>query len=116
MARREAVREARGEALEEPRYLLRTAAFRASAAARAVAALVDAEGERAPWDTEVRRREGHPERAAWWTRAAVALEDAAAAVMAAAVAADRAAGDTWAAVGEALGVSADTAARRYRKE
>uniref|UniRef100_UPI003F499C4F hypothetical protein n=1 Tax=unclassified Streptomyces TaxID=2593676 RepID=UPI003F499C4F len=108
------MREARGEALEEPRYLLRVAAFRASAAARSLAALVDAEGERPPWDTEVRRREGHPERAARWTRAALALEDAAAAVMAAAVAADRAAGDTWAVVGEALGVSADTAARRYR--
>ncbi|WP_275477364.1 hypothetical protein [Streptomyces roseifaciens] len=37
------------------------------------------------------------------------------AVVAAAVVADRAAGDGWAVIGAALGVSEDTAARRYRR-
>ncbi|NJP82339.1 hypothetical protein HCK01_34475 [Streptomyces sp. AA8] len=50
-----------------------------------------------------------------YTRAALGLLDAAHAAVAAAVAADRAAGDGWAAIGAALGVSEDTAARRYRR-
>ena len=49
-----------------------------------------------------------------YTRAALDVLAAAGELKAAAVTADRAAGDRWPQIGRALGVSPDTAARRYR--
>lgn len=112
MRRRQALREERTEALGEPRHELRTAAYRAAAAARALAALVDAEEVRG--EGEMEDRHWRPERAAaLYTRAARTLAEAAEDVLTAAVRADRTAGDSWTAVGRALDVSADTAARRH---
>jgi hypothetical protein len=51
---------------------------------------------------------------AGYTAAALPLVARARAVLAAAVAADRAAGGTWAEIAAVLDVSPDTAARRYR--
>ncbi|MFG3158116.1 hypothetical protein ACGF7W_39455 [Streptomyces sp. NPDC048219] len=109
-------REDRAGAVGEQRHLLRAAAYTAATSARRLAAELDAEANR-PEEYPGRWRELAPERgraAGQYTRAALEVLEAARLVVAAAVAADRAAGDDWAAVGEALGVSADTASRRYR--
>ncbi|MEF3118922.1 hypothetical protein [Streptomyces chrestomyceticus] len=113
MRRRQALREDRTEALCEPRHELRAAAYRAAAAARALAALVDAEEARG--EGEMEDRHWRPERtAALYTRAARSLVEAAGDVLAAAVRADRTAGDSWTAVSRVLDISADTAVRRHR--
>ncbi|MCQ8774380.1 hypothetical protein [Streptomyces telluris] len=80
--------------------------------------LADAEAAEPAWRQPAGRDHSRPDSGgpgAVYTRAALGLLDAAHAAVAAAVAADRAAGDGWAAIGAALGVSEDTAARRYRR-
>ncbi len=114
VARRQARREERTDALAEPRHELRRAAYQAAAAARALAALADAEEERG--EGEMEDRDWRPQQAAArYARTALPLFEAAGAALAAAVEADRTAGDSWPVLGRALGVSADTAARRYRR-
>ncbi|MFJ2478257.1 hypothetical protein ACIOWI_35820 [Streptomyces sp. NPDC087659] len=111
-------REVRMADTAEERHLLRTRAYLVAREARRLAAVLDSEAQQPDW--------GQP---AWWehprnefgrsaapyTRAALQLLEAAHEAMAAAVAADRAAGAGWAAIGATLGVSEDTAARRYRQ-
>ncbi len=112
LRRRQALREDRTEALCEPRHELRAAAYRTAVAARALAALVDAEEARG--EGEMEDRHWRSERAAaLYTRAARTLAESAEDVLAAAVRAGRTAGGRWTAVGRALDVSADTAARRH---
>jgi hypothetical protein len=97
------------------RHRLRTAAYGVARSARFLAAELDGEDTRPGWEQpgwELPAERPHTP-GAHYTRAALALAAAALDAVAAAVAADRAAGDTWPEIGRALGVSPDTAARRY---
>ncbi|WP_367140989.1 MULTISPECIES: hypothetical protein [Streptomyces] len=110
-------REDQLQATDEERHRLRGAAYVVAREARRLAAVLDAEAAepawRQPgWEDRSRPDSGRP--GAVYTRAALDLLEAAHAAVAAAVAADRAAGDGWAVIGAVLGVSGDTAARRYR--
>ncbi|MEU1816785.1 hypothetical protein ABZ543_16500 [Streptomyces roseifaciens] len=111
-------REDRLQATDEERHRLRAAAYVVAREARRLAAALDAEAAEPDWRQPAGRDRSRPEDSgpgAPYTRAALDLLAAAHTAVAAAVAADRAAGDGWAAIGAALGVSEDTAARRYRR-
>ncbi|MGW2725118.1 hypothetical protein [Streptomyces sp. NPDC001492] len=106
----------RVDAMVTERHAVRAAAYQVARAARVLAAELDAEDARPDWEqtdwtlsAERRHRPG-----AHYTRAALDIVAAAGELLAAAVAADRAAGDGWHEIGRPLGVSPDTAARRYR--
>ncbi|MGW1674569.1 hypothetical protein [Streptomyces sp. NPDC002324] len=98
------------------RHEMRTAAYRVAREARIVAAELDAQDSRPGWQQPgwelPAERPGLP--SAEYTRAALNVLDAAQQLLSAAVDLDRAAGIGWPDVGQALGVSADTAARRRR--
>ncbi|MEV6726891.1 hypothetical protein AB0M94_38975 [Streptomyces xanthochromogenes] len=100
----------------EERHRLRSATYAVAGQARRLAATLDTEDTLPDWQQpgwgSPRPEPGRP--AARYARAALQLLAAAEDAMAAAVAADRAAGDGWASIGTALGTSEDTAARRYR--
>ncbi|WP_435280076.1 hypothetical protein [Streptomyces sp. 1222.5] len=104
--------DATGEALRQ----LRSAAYMAEHEARGLAAVVDDEAAKPRWSQPAwdRPRPELGRRPAPYTRTALELLQAAHEAMAAAVAADRAAGSGWAAIAAALDISEDTAARRYR--
>ncbi|WP_189867110.1 hypothetical protein [Streptomyces poonensis] len=111
-------RGARLETMAEERHLLRSAAYTVANEARGLAAVLDAEAGRPGWEQPAWWDRARPELGrpgAPYTRAALELLEAAHLAVAAAVAADRAPGDGWAEIGAALGVSEDTAARRYRR-
>ncbi|WP_411152958.1 hypothetical protein [Streptomyces sp. A30] len=113
-------REVRLEDADERRHEMRSAAYTVASAARRVAVELDAEAER----PDYRQPAGwHGSRlavsASWYlagryTAAALDVLDEAHRLVASAVAADRAAGADWSTIGDTLGVSADTASRRYR--
>ncbi|GHF74132.1 hypothetical protein GCM10010218_64080 [Streptomyces mashuensis] len=112
-------REVRLEDTAERRHEVRAAAYAVAGAARRLAAELDAEAERPDWQQPAgwhgRRLTAQPQHPAGrYTTAALEVLDQAHGLVAAAVAADRAAGADWASIGAALGVSADTASRRYR--
>ncbi|MEU2578750.1 hypothetical protein ACIP3B_36240 [Streptomyces anulatus] len=96
------------DATEEALHKLRSAVYSVAAEARHMAQALDPQAARQPRD----RQEGGP--AATATLAALGLVEAAHSALTAAVEADRAAGSGWSAIGVALDVSEDTAARRYR--
>ncbi|MCZ4611351.1 hypothetical protein O3S80_47920 [Streptomyces sp. Lzd4kr] len=105
----------RSDTVSEHRHLLRRAAYAAASQARRLAAQLDAESSASSWDQRAwSAADRQPTTAARYTRAALAVLDEALMVVTAAVATDRAVGDDWTAIGAALGVSADTASRRYR--
>ncbi|MCG0068450.1 hypothetical protein L0F81_35185 [Streptomyces tricolor] len=111
-------REVRLDGVAERRYEVRSAAYAVASAARRLAAELDTEAERPDWQQSawhgaLRTREPW-QPAGRYTTAALRVLDEAHRLVAAAVAADRAAGCDWALIGAALGVSADTASRRYR--
>lgn len=111
-------RETRLVVVGEELHGLRSAAYATANAARRLAADLDAEPDR-PERDQPAAWHGRKPPADWtgagrYTRAALEVLGSAADLMAAAVAADRAAGSNWAEVGATLGVSADTASRRYR--
>ncbi|MEV7471971.1 hypothetical protein AB0O20_36645 [Streptomyces kronopolitis] len=108
-------RDGRLEATGEERHRLRAEAFAVAHAARRLAAQLEAQAQQEPWRQpawSTQPRSGRS--AAPYTRAARDILNTAEHALAQAVTADRAAGQTWADIGAALGVSADTAARRYR--
>ncbi|WP_190133442.1 hypothetical protein [Streptomyces mashuensis] len=110
-------KEARADATAEERHRLRSAVYAVAREARRLAAALDAEAakpeyDQPAWWDRARPESGRP--GAPYTRAALGLLEAAQEAVAIAVTADRTAGRPWAEIGEALGVSADTAARRYR--
>ncbi|MFC5149908.1 hypothetical protein [Streptomyces aureoversilis] len=109
-------REDRLQATAEERHRLRAAAFTVAREARRLAAALDAEAAEPDWRQPAGWGRPHPagRLGAPYTRSALQLLEAAHVAVAAAVAADRAAGNGWAEIGAALGVSEDTAARRYR--
>jgi hypothetical protein len=115
-------REVRLEDAGERRYEVRSAAYAVASVARRLAAELDAEAERPDWQQPAGWHGTRREREPWepwypagrYTAAALDVLDEAHRLVAAAVAADRAAGCDWALIGAALGVSADTASRRYR--
>jgi hypothetical protein len=110
-------KEARVDATAEERHRLRSAVYAVASEARRLAAALDAEAAKPEYDQPAWWDRIEPERgrpAAPYTRAALELLEAARQAVAAAVVADRTAAWSWAEIGEALGVSADTAARRYR--
>ncbi|WP_125264856.1 hypothetical protein [Streptomyces alboflavus] len=106
------------EAAAEHRHQVATAAYEVASAARHLAAALAAESDDPPTPLDTWRQPQRPPRlsdqSAGHTQAAAAVLAAAQKLAAAAVAADRAAGHSWEAIGRVLGVSADTAARRYR--
>ncbi len=111
-------REARLEETAEDRHRLTAAAYVVAREARHLAAVLDAEADQPDWRQPAWWNRPEPDLGrpgAPYTRAALTLLEAAQQAVAAAVAADRAAGDGWAEIGGALGVSADTAARRYSR-
>ncbi len=115
--RRVETKEARVDATAEERHRLQSAAYAVAREARSLAAALDAEAAKPEYDQPAwwdrpRPEFGRP--GAPYTRAALALLEAAQEAVAAAVTADRTAARGWAEIGEALGISADTAARRYR--
>ncbi|MFD9226121.1 hypothetical protein ACFWDI_40410 [Streptomyces sp. NPDC060064] len=96
---------------------MRSAAYSVAAEARRLAGLLDPEVAKPDWEQPAWRPQHLPELGqpgTPYTRAALELLDTARRAVAAAVTADRAAGYGWTAIGDALGVSPDTAARRYR--
>ncbi|MDX2802320.1 hypothetical protein [Streptomyces scabiei] len=113
-------REVRLDDAGERRHEVRSVAYAVASTARRLAAELDAEAER----PDYRQPAGwHGSRlavsASWYlagryTAAALDVLDEAQRLVAVAVAADRAAGADWSAIGDALGVSADTASRRHR--
>ncbi|WP_143667115.1 hypothetical protein [Streptomyces sp. FBKL.4005] len=111
-------KEARTDTTAEERHRLRVAAYEVATVARRLAAALDAEAEKpdyeqpAWWAERPEPERGRP--GAPYTRAALELLEAARQAVAAAVVADRTAGNAWSEIGKALGVSGDTAARRYR--
>lgn len=111
-------REGRLTAVGEELHVLRSAAYAAANAARRLAAELDVEPDRLEREQPAAWYGLKPP-ADWadagrYTRAALEVLGETADLMAAAVAVDRAAGSTWAEIGATLGVSADTASRRYR--
>ncbi|MFF7234362.1 hypothetical protein [Streptomyces sioyaensis] len=105
------------EATGEERHRLRADVFAVAHAARRLAAQLEAQAQQEPWhqpawSSQPRPQSGRP--AAPYTRAASDILNTAEQALAQAVAADRAAGQTWGDIGGVLGISADTAARRYR--
>ncbi|TJZ41219.1 hypothetical protein FCH28_37685 [Streptomyces piniterrae] len=109
-------REERTSSAAEERHRLRTAAYEVAREARRLAAVLDDEADRPRYEQPAwsDRWFGRPGPEAPYTRATLELVETVHQALAAAVAADRAAGRGWTEIGEALGVSADTAARRYR--
>ncbi|WP_435260495.1 hypothetical protein [Streptomyces sp. 1222.5] len=103
------------DATGEERHRLRSAAYTVACEARRLAAVLDEETAKPRWAKPARDQPrpdlGRP--AAPYTRAVLQLLNAAHEAIAAAVAADRAAGSGWAAIAAALNVSEDTATRRY---
>jgi hypothetical protein len=111
-------REGRLTAVDEELHMLRSAAYATANTARRLAAELDVEPDR-PEREQPAAWYGLKPPAGWtgagrYTRAALEVLGSAADLMAAAVAADRAAGSNWAEIGATLSVSADTASRRYR--
>ncbi|WP_432112567.1 hypothetical protein [Streptomyces sp. YPW6] len=96
------------DATEEALHRLRSAVYAVAAQARHTAHALDPQTAREPRD----RLDGGPP--ATSTRAVLGLVEAAHTALAAAVEADRTAGSGWSAIGAALGISEDTAARRYQ--
>ncbi|MEU3902033.1 hypothetical protein [Streptomyces sp. NPDC045251] len=118
MQRAEGLRETRLTIVGEELHMLRSAAYATANAARHLAADLDVEPDR-PERDQPAAWYGRKPPADWtgagrYTRAALEVLGSAVDLMAAAVAADRAAGSNWAEIGATLGVSADTASRRYR--
>ena len=110
--------EARWEATAEQRHMARTAAYVVANQARHLAHQLadEAPAAQAP---EKQAPAWPPQPDADQTRArhthaAMEVLEAARQLLAAAVQADRATGTSWSVIGQALGVSADTAARHYR--
>ncbi|MFL4497357.1 hypothetical protein ACJ6WD_39895 [Streptomyces sp. VTCC 41912] len=117
LGRHQDQRAERLEAAAEERYALRADAFAVARAARDLAAALDAEAQLRPGDQPAGWLRPEPELgrpAAPYTRAVLPLLAAVHQAVHQAVAVDRAAGHTWDAIGGALGVSGDTAARRYQ--
>ena len=111
-------REVRLTVVGEELHVLRSTVYATANAARHLAAELDAEPDR-PERDQPAAWYGRKPPADWtgagrYTRAALEVLGEAAALVAAAVAADRAAGSNWTEIGATLGVSADTASRRYR--
>ncbi|OYP10137.1 hypothetical protein CFC35_41600 [Streptomyces sp. FBKL.4005] len=105
-------REVRLDGVAERRYEVRSAAYAVASAARRLAAELDAEAERPDWLQPAwhgapRAREPW-QPAGRYTTAALGVLDEAHRLVAAAVAADRAAGCDWALIGAALGVGTVT--------
>ncbi|MEU4850572.1 hypothetical protein [Streptomyces gilvosporeus] len=111
-------RDDRLEATDEERHRLRATVFAVAREARRLAAELEAEAQQPVWRQPAWSERAYPEfglPGAPYTRAALEILDAAEQALAQAVTADRAAGHTWETIGAALGVSSDTAARRYRR-
>jgi hypothetical protein len=114
--RAQRARDGRVDAMVTARHMVRTAAYRTARAARVLAAEIDAEDVAPDWRQpgwhlpEERLKAPHVR----YTVAAAEILAEARDLLAAAVEADRIAGIGWPTIGQALGVSADTAARRYR--
>jgi hypothetical protein len=108
----------RWEDTTDVRHEVQAAAYQVAGQARKFAAELVEESDTPPdpYGLYASPRAPAPRREvpAGYTRAALDVAAAVEDLVAAAVAADRVAGHSWEQIGQVLGVSADTAARRYR--